>query len=391
MITATKPTSPLFTSSLDTFTFKISGDTATVTIKCNGMELLSETYYPVSGSITIYDLGTLIADAVRPTVTASFTIDITEHQGESDIATWSSGAIIAYYATVDIDMSCPSFIDRYFLTLLDGTKLTRLGHREYLHAAGIHSSTPTVVAQFFKDNQVTTVQVPSSATPTHTANGITSFDVSPDRYCDASEGDLFAYTVTVGDRTQQYQIDHTGSIADPVLLFTNSFGCQEIFYCLGKKKIAPIFERKSAVIGGKKINYQVKETRTFEGDTGIIPPSMAHFAETCCAPMRFTCSVTMPRISKSPSQTPRASAPTRLTTSLSSPSHTSTLSASRMSCSKTSTPLQARSSTVPSTIRSIKLLQIWQTTQTTRPPRPSTSTSCAVPSTSRASTARPLT
>ena len=42
MITATKPTSPLFTSSLDTFTFKISGDTATVTIKCNGMELLSE-------------------------------------------------------------------------------------------------------------------------------------------------------------------------------------------------------------------------------------------------------------------------------------------------------------------------------------------------------------
>lgn len=279
MITATKPTSPLFTSSLDTFTFKISGDTATVTIKCNGMELLSETYYPVSGSITIYDLGTLIADAVRPTVTASFTIDITEHQGDTNIATWSSGAITAYYATVDIDMSCSSFIDRYFLTLLDGTKLTRLGHREYLHAAGINSSTPTVVAQFFKDNQVTTVQVPSSATPTHTANGITSFDVSPDRYCDASEGDLFAYTVTVGDRTQQYQIDHTGSIADPVLLFTNSFGCQEIFYCLGKKKIAPIFERKSAVIGGKKINYQVKETRTFEGDTGIIPPSMAHFAE----------------------------------------------------------------------------------------------------------------
>lgn len=252
MITATKPTSPLFTSSLDTFTFKISGDTATVTIKCNGMELLSETYYPVSGSITIYDLGTLIADAVRPTVTASFTIDITEHQGESDIATWSSGAITAYYATVDIDMSCSSFIDRYFLTLLDGTKLTRLGHREYLHAAGINSSTPTVVAQFFKDNQVTTVQVPSSATPTHTANGITSFDVSPDRYCDASEGYLFAYTVTVGDRTQQYQIDHTGSIADPVLLFTNSFGCQEIFYCLGKKKIAPIFERKSAVIGAKR-------------------------------------------------------------------------------------------------------------------------------------------
>lgn len=279
MITATKPTSPLFTSALDTFTFKVSGDTATVVINCNGQELLSETYYPVAGSVTIYDLGTLVADAVRPTVAATFTIDITEHQGDADIATWQSGDITAYYATVDIDMACQSFLGKYFLTLLDGPKLTRLGHREYLHAAGADSSTPTVVAQFFKDGKVTTVEVPTSATPTHTANGITSFDVSPDRYSDAAESDLFAYTVSVGQRTQQFQIDHTGSVADPVLLFTNSFGCQEIFYCLGRKKIAPTFERKSAVIGGKKINYQVRETRTFEGDTGIIPTSMAHFAE----------------------------------------------------------------------------------------------------------------
>ena len=110
-------------------------------------------------------------------------------------------------------------------------------------------------------------------------NNITTCDVSPDRYYDADRGDLFAYTVTVGKRVQDFQIDHTEAVADPVLLFTNSFGCQEIFYCLGKKKIAPTFERKSAVISGKKINYSVKETRTFEGDTGVIPPSMAHFAE----------------------------------------------------------------------------------------------------------------
>ena len=81
MITATKPTSPLLHRRSIPLHLRYRGDTATVTIKCNGMELLSETYYPVSGSITIYDLGTLIADAVRPTVTASFTIDITEHQG----------------------------------------------------------------------------------------------------------------------------------------------------------------------------------------------------------------------------------------------------------------------------------------------------------------------
>lgn len=279
MITVTnKPSSPLFTSALDTFSFKIGGERATVTITCGGEELLSETYYPVSGNITIYDLGTLIADAVRPTVTAQCQIKIIEHSGESDTDSFSC-EFTAYYATVDVDMSCQAFLDQYFLTLLDGAKLTQLGHREYLHAAGTDSTAASVTARYFKDGKVIVSDIASDATPTHTVGTITTFDVSPDRYYDADRGDLFAYTVTVGKRVQEFQIDHTETVADPVLLFTNSFGCQEIFYCLGKKKIAPTFERKNAVIDGKKINYAVKETRTFEGDTGVIPPSMAHFAE----------------------------------------------------------------------------------------------------------------
>lgn len=279
MIKATKPSNPIFTSALDEFSFQISGDSAMVSIVCAGEEVLSERYYPVLGSISIYDLGTLIADMVRPTVVATFSITITEYQGDTTINTWTSGEITAHYSTVDIDMACQTFCDQFFLTLLDGYKLTRLGHREFLHATGTDSSEATVEAQYYKDGAIATFSFGADATPTRTTGGITTFDVSPDRYHDATRGELFAYAVTVGKRTQQYQIDHSGAIADPVLLFTNSFGCQETFYCLGRKKIAPTFERKSIVIGGKKINYQVKETRTFEGDTGIIPPSMAHLAE----------------------------------------------------------------------------------------------------------------
>ena len=81
MINANTISSPIFTSALDAFTFGISGERANVTITCAGEELLSETYYPVSGKITIYDLGTLIADAVRSTVVATFSISITEYLG----------------------------------------------------------------------------------------------------------------------------------------------------------------------------------------------------------------------------------------------------------------------------------------------------------------------
>lgn len=77
-----QPSSPVFTSALDTFSFKIGGENATVAISCDGEELLSETYYPVSGNITIYDLGTLIADAARRTVAATCKISITEHTGD---------------------------------------------------------------------------------------------------------------------------------------------------------------------------------------------------------------------------------------------------------------------------------------------------------------------
>lgn len=279
MIKATKPSNPIFTSALDAFSFQIDGDSATVSIVCAGEEVLNEKYFPVLGSISVYDIGTLIADMVRPTVVGTFTITITEHKGDSDLSTWTSGEITAYYSTVDIDMACQTFTDQFFLTLLDGSKLTRLGHREFLHATGTDSTQAVVEAQYYKDGSIESFSFGADATPTRTTNGITTFDVSPDRYHDASRGDLFAYCVKVGKRTQQYQIDHSCGVADPVLLFVNSFGCQEIFYCLGRKKIAPSFERKSIVIDGRKVNYQVKETRTFEGDTGVIPPSMAHFAE----------------------------------------------------------------------------------------------------------------
>lgn len=280
MITVTnKPISPIFTSELDTFSFKISGEYAVVTITCGDEEVLSENYYPVSGKVTIHDLGTLVSDYVRQTVVADCTIKITEHTGDSGTDSWT-GKFTAHYATVDINMSCEAFLNTFFLTLLDGYKLTRLGHREYLHAAGTDSTVPIVVAQYFDGSHtVNTATFGAEDVPVHTDKGVTTFDVSPDRFYDESKGSLFAYTVSVGKREQEFRIDHTQAVADPVLLFTNSFGCQEIFYCLGKKKIAPTFERKQAVIEGKKINYSVRETRTFEGDTGIIPPSMAHFAE----------------------------------------------------------------------------------------------------------------
>lgn len=279
MIKASKPSSPLFTSALDSFPFQVSGDSATVTITCAGEEVLQETYYPMSGNITISDLGTLIADYVRPTVKSTFSISITEHTGESDTDTWQSGDIIAYYSTADIDMDAMVFLNQFFLTLLDGKKLTKPGRREYLHASGDNVEKAEVTARFFDEGKLVSVEAPEDCTILTSINGITTMDVSPGHYEDLHSGNLFAYTVRMGKRIQEYQIDFNSGASEPAILFSNAFGCQEIFYCTGKQEVTKEFERKSAVINNRKVNYSIKGTRTFKADTGMLPPGMVDFID----------------------------------------------------------------------------------------------------------------
>lgn len=279
MIKASKPSSPLFTSALDTFSFQVSGDSATVTVTCAGEEVLQETYYPMSGNITISDLGTLIADYVRPTVKSTFSISITEHTGESDTDTWQSGDIIAYYSTADIDMDAMVFLNQFFLTLLDGKKLTKPGRREYLHASGDNVEKAEVTARFFDEGKLVSVEAPEDCTILTSVNGIITMDVSPGHYEDLHSGNLFAYTVRMGKRIQEYQIDFNSGASEPAILFSNAFGCQEIFYCTGKQEVTKEFERKSAVINNRKVNYSIKGTRTYKADTGMLPPGMVDFID----------------------------------------------------------------------------------------------------------------
>lgn len=281
MITADKITTPLFTSWLDRLTFTITGDSAQVAVQVDGTTILSETYYPLAtGEIEVYDLSQIIGDEVRDVVVGTVVIIITELQDGSTLSIWSSRPLTAYYSAADIDMSCENFLDHYFLTLLNGSKPTNLGRKEYLHAAGTDSTEATVLAQYYTaDGNVEQRTFDVADTPAHTSRGVTTFNVSPDLYRDDTLGTLFAYTVTVGLRTQEYETDMRYPVCDPVLLFTNSFGCQELFYCTGTKKTSPEYERKTAVIGGYTRNYRIKETRKFEADTGVIPPALSEFCE----------------------------------------------------------------------------------------------------------------
>lgn len=101
-----------------------------------------------------------------------------------------------------------------------------------------------------------------------------TIDVSPSRFVTSGKT-LCRFVVTAGSRTQAFDLDLHNPDAAPVLLFVNSFGCQELVYCTGKHTVSPKFNYTSAYIGGKLRNYDIDETRNFKADTGILSFPMA--------------------------------------------------------------------------------------------------------------------
>ena len=62
-------------------------------------------------------------------------------------------------------------------------------------------------------------------------------------------------------------------------MFTNSFGCQETFYCTGTHEVDPQFSRSASLIGGKYRNYLIDENRVFSANTGVLNVPMSMWAD----------------------------------------------------------------------------------------------------------------
>ena len=241
-------------------------------------EIYSEYLYPLDGSITLSDLGNLLTPYARQMLVVDVKIQLTEEYADSNsIASSQEQTFTLVYCEADIPTTCEDWTTHHFLSLLLGTKLTAPGRLEYLHFIGTGAAVCTATYTDGSTATFTPVVIGGN-------NNYTTIDVSPDRFTTAGKT-LASYTITAGSRHQQYDIDFRKPDCAPVLLFTNSFGCDELMYCTGLATKAPTFKRDSAYIGGKKQNYRIQETRTFKADTGPLSEDMADwFGEVMRSP-----------------------------------------------------------------------------------------------------------
>lgn len=202
-----------------------------VTIKIGDDTIYDEYLYPADGEVTVSDLADIFRPYARRRLAVTATITIAEEQvpdsGDTDSATVTDtqkATLKVYYSTVDIvGVDCSTFLNTHFLTLLEGHKTTYMGRLEYLHYMGKDSATVTA---HYADKTTKPFTAPAVG-----GNDIyTTIDVSPSRF-ETDGTDLLYYVVEAGSRSMTLIIDSEERDVAPTLLFTNSFGCQELIYC----------------------------------------------------------------------------------------------------------------------------------------------------------------
>ncbi len=265
----------VFSSSVPAVTVATDETRVHVVITVAAETVYDEYLYPNSGGkVEIEDLSDMVSAYVRRSLVAELKVElqeerVTEADGTESVEKLDYVAMTtqAVYCAAIVEQDAATFCGKYFLSVLQGKRETSLGRLEYLHYIGTEEA---YVAARYTDGSM------ENFTPEKVAGNAyyTTIDVSPAKF--KAEGKtLCYYGVYAGRREQQFELDLDNPDVAPVLLFMNSFGCQEIAYCLGTHTVSPEFKFSAAYVGVNKKNYGIEEVRTFKADTGVMTFPMA--------------------------------------------------------------------------------------------------------------------
>lgn len=257
-----------FSCTIPDVEFTISGLSAAVTMTCGGQQIYNETLFPISGKVSLRDLSNLVTPYARQQLVVTLEISIQENveTGAGGSQTLTAQVI---YCAADFDTDASTFCENHFLTILLGEKITSLGRLEFLHYIGTDAAQVTAE---YSDGTTATFTPPR----VQGNNNYSTIDVSPDRFHTVGKT-LVCFTARAGERCQDFIIDLEQPDCAPILVFVNSFGCEELVYCTGTHKVSPSYKRSQTYFEGIQKNYLIEETRTFKADSGVLNVAMQNW------------------------------------------------------------------------------------------------------------------
>lgn len=168
------------------------------------------------------------------------------------------------------------YCTKSFLTTLRGTKLTTLAAKEALSFYDTAGQTinADIAAKWMSHTDYSIKE--TTQTGATTAKGqIYSIDVSPSTLTVPEGYTLISYTLTIGNRTQQYRIlppEHFNNCFE--VLFRNAFGQMDSFMLYGTQERELKTTRSDTIINGQYFNYVVQSIPQTKSYSGAIPDGM---------------------------------------------------------------------------------------------------------------------
>ena len=257
-----------FSSALDSIAFATDQDRAFLTLTVGDKEVLSESYVPdADGRITISDLQGVFEPYLTTNLIEQCSYHVTDGSSEQ------SKDFKVQYCAAESSIPAHEFMSGYFLSTLMGEKITAMGRKEFVHLVAEEGCTVTASCVYYKEGvglMTESVQVKEVTD----LNRVVTVEVSPELFVKV-DADLVKYTVRAGSRTQSFVLDPDCPDVAPVLLFTNSFGCQETVYCTGTHMLEPEYNRSTAYSNGMFRNYLIEENKIFKANSGVLTHTMA--------------------------------------------------------------------------------------------------------------------
>ena len=253
----------MFSSELDVVQMSTTESPVTVAVTNGADDPVFETeLYPLaSGSLTLFDVGKLVEDALGKNCSGTFKIT-------ANGSTVCSMRVVK--SAVTLSLNAAKWTEQRFLTSMTGERDTDMSRFETISCFNPDGDECAVEAVYLKEDgtlsRMVTVQIP----PAEQSGDVWVFNASPAAFAAPERGKLVRLRFAVGARTQSFRV-----LLDPPpscrgFVFRNNFGCWETLYCSGDISSDPQFSRQTAMINGRFEAYEVAETDRVTASTGVM-------------------------------------------------------------------------------------------------------------------------
>lgn len=274
-----KPTGTVLSSQIGDITIDVDGTFVDVRLTAPGnITVLSERYYAYGGSVTLYDLGSLIENEMRTSGIA---------YGDFTLALLNTAGAVVDSCTMHV-----LYCDRFTVctdtdTFLAENFLTTLQHRRvapgdttslFYFAKSGENITANVAVQWLAPG-LSRVQVHKGtlSSGTAAASGVLQLNISQTSLCStmaniykrkASEIEILNFTVNIGQRSLTCYVDRSLDMMRDAFMFRNCFNVWDVAILPRTTKAKTDVERSTAVVNTRSQFYNQRTTQTFEVETG---------------------------------------------------------------------------------------------------------------------------